>query len=340
MTAGLLQFGGGPYSPGVIAAGLEAVWNMKGGAGVGARKAANKTLGVDALPSGTTYSGGVLAITASCSFGDSSGTGDSWDFSPATVAIVVEGNSTVVAMWDVHFAPHNNSATPIYGIEVSDNSTTPTVNLHYCTFDGLKISQGNAVGTFGPWGAALYVNAGATVTTDHCWFKGCSYDVVKVTNASYTETNCLKNSYGWDYNNADADGIQAISGTYSVSDCLYDMSDGNLASNPPMNSALFCTIDTTSTGNGTPNVQNTIFYGYGLFIHPGIPFTVLSVADNHTAETNGFNIVNGVWQNNVVQPGSSGYWTNGGTETSSQSIASWAGNVDYATGITIPAPSF
>ncbi len=345
------------YPASIVTAGLQSVWDLRT-SGTGTRGAPNKTLGVDTLPSGAVLSGGALIISSSCTFGDSSGTGDRWNLTSASAlfGIVIRGNSTVVTFWDCLFQPQPNDPAvndpQNYGLQIPDDSTThPTVTLNYCTFDGGKYQSNVGVG--GVWGAALYLLMGSTVTVSHCKFTGMGDDVIKVTNASLTMNNTLVQAYGWNQN-SDADGIQQISGSINLNNCIYDISDGALgAVNPfpgqPANSGLFCTVDqTVSTEDGAVSVTNCVFYGYGQYgTAKGTPFNVLSVADNHTDTSPVYYIRNGVWQNIVVEPGNShnpgdqlGYWTHGGTITSATSIATWTGVIDFNTGATVLAPSF
>jgi len=345
---------GPTYPASVVANGLQAVWDLRrlGSATPGPRTAITKTLGVDNLPGGNTttgtnctYDGTNLIITGNQTF-------NNWNFQITGApfqGVVVRGNLTTVTFNDCIFgtvavnpAVDNNH---FYGLQASDNATSPSVNCNYCKFDGGR--RDSNIGIRGPWSSsALYALSSSTVIVDHCHFTGIPYDAVKTSNAFYTQTWCLIEAFPWNLN-ADADGIQMISGSIDVENCLYDLSEGDgthIFNN--INQAIFCTIDTDSTGNGIPTVKNNIFYGFGLYASfGGNPNTVVSVADNHTAgaQATGFHIVNGVWQGNVFQPGRAGTWTVGPSpdnHTSAGAIASWTRNLNFDTGATIAAPSF
>lgn len=327
----------------------------------GPRRVPTKIPGVDTLPANCSYSAPFLTVTGSTTFGTSDGSAASWDFTG--VAVVVRGNSTTANFYDCLFAPNaNNPAvgdTQFYGLQVSDNGTTPTVNVNYCKFDGKKYTSN--YGTAGPWsGSAIYVLASATLTADHCLFTGIPYDVVKQTNATYTQTNCYIQAFGWNPN-CDADGIQMISGTTDAEKNIYDISDGGAtalgAFFPGLapNSCIFCTIDSPSLGNGAVTFKNNLlrgWSGYTLGNNPviGVGYTYpsttnfnpLNLADNHTAGgmATGFHIVGGVWKDNILESGNQGYWTYGGTEVSATAITTWSGNIDISTGASIATPSF
>src|SRR5262245_8289519 len=339
--------GGFPQS--IINAGLQYVWDLRT-SGTGTRGSPNKTAGVDTLPGGAAISSGFLIITSSCTFGDASGTGDRWDFSPLTGGVVVRGNSTIVTFWDCLFKPLANDPAvdnnQSYGLQIPDDATThPTVTCNYCTFDGGRYNSN--VGIEGPWhGAAAYVLLASSLTISRCKFTGCGYDIIKCTNSTLNISNSLLQAFGWN-RNSDADGIQQISGLITVNGCIWDIYDHpNWAGQGP-NSAIFCTIDTPSTGDGAVSVTNSVFYGFGQYGEGTTPFNVVSVADNHTNIGSGFHIRNGVWDNLVIDPGIShnaelqfGYWAIGGTETSAVSIATWSRVIDYATSNSVVAPVF
>lgn len=335
----------GAYPASVVMNSLQAVFDLRvgGPATPGIRTPTQKTLGIDTLPANCSFSGTFLAITGNATF-------NNWNFSiPGFLYIYVDGAATTATFNDCNFGPTVNdpavARTDFYGIKVSDNGTAATANFNYCTFNGGKFNSNLAVN--GPWsGTVIYILTGATVTATKCRFTGIPYDVVKVTNATYNQIDCLIEAFGWNLN-SDADGVQQISGTINIERCLYDIIDGDLNSlasvfpGQPPNSALFCTIDTPSTQDGAVTVKNNIFKGFSTYgTSKGTPFNVVNVADNHTATGNGWHIRNGIWQNNVIEIGNSGYWIYGGTETSAVSIASWTTNRDYFTGSLIAAPSF
>lgn len=343
------------YPASVVQNGLQAVYNIP--ASVGPRRTDYKVAGVDALPTNCSVisAGGenYVLCTGNASFGASNGSVQGWDFS-AMGGVIVRGNSTVVTIYDsLWVAGTCGARTNTYGLQVSDNGTTPTVTVGYSKFDGQKCNT--SVGVSGPWsGATLYVLSGASLTIDHVLLTGIGYDPSKCSNATFVQTNSYIQAYGWNLN-ADADAPQLISCNFTATGNLYDISDGSalaLAHNfpgTPANSAIFNTIDTGSTQNSTQTVSNNIFYGYGRYGTTcctntnapanGLPFNVLSVCDNHTNTGSGLTL-SGSWTNNVIQKGNNNYYTNGGTLTSAACISAWTTNIDYDTAATIASPSF
>lgn len=348
-------------SAAVATNGLQSVCNLKITSNVGPRRSPTLVAGVDTLPAACSIisAGGenYVLCTGNATFGTSNSSASGWDFS-AMGGVIVRGNTTVVDIWDsLWIAGTCGARTNTYGLQVSDNSTTPTVNLHYSKFDGGKCNT--AVSTAGPWsGAAVFVLTGATLISDHIWYTGIGYDVHKCSNATFKQDSSYIQAYGWNQN-ADADAPQLISCNANLG-CtsggnFWDISDGAALAQAhnfpgvPANSLIFNTIDTGSTQNSTQSFCNNIAYGYGLYgttcctnflsAANGLPFNVLSVCDNHTNIGGGWTL-SGTWTNNVIQKANTDYTTHGGTLTSAACIAAWSTNLDYDIGTTITAPSF
>lgn len=338
------------YEAGVIAAGLEAEWDNRLNAGPAGPP--NKTLGVDTLPSGATWNGSFLNFTGDCVLGSET---ERWDLSAGTFSPQAIADGTTIVINHAYFAPgaYPDPSVPslrTYGFQIGDISAEPVVNvtLNNCKFDGQKYNSDLDVA--GPWnGSAVFVLTGCSLTLNNTIITGCGYDAIKATNCTLVARNLYVQAIGWNQN-ADADGIQAISVVYDLDGFVFDYSDFVNPMEGGFNNVIFNTIDTPSLQNSSGTIKNGIFKGNGAIESQyGGPFNTISVADNHTPGglASGF-IVDGVlWQSLAIEKGNTGsgapshlgYATSFYSLPLSGAVGAWSGVYDLQSGVAINNPA-
>ena len=307
-----LALGGGKkssYPASVIAAGLQAVWDLRTTAGTNAP--------LVNTPAGTP--GNLPAVCSVGVYGQNAvlctGTGgtydlSNWDFTGYN--LVLDGTGT--------FTGTNNKFTNqggIYNVGIGTRSGAPTVNFTHCSFDGGGPGPGNS--------SLLYILAGAvSVSTSH--FYGSMGDPVIAEGTSYTSSN---NYYEWP-------GQSTTQGSYhletiyvggsTMASMTYDLSDMRAANVAPTNGVTGFLFN-SSNSSGTITIQSCILIGAA---NSGASQTMnlyASQIGTNTPYTLTLNFFNNVWQK-----GSSGYNAVIGNGTTN---VTESGNIDFDTSAAI-----
>lgn len=288
--------------PGVLAAGLSAVWLSKATAGL--KLATNKTMPADAasLPFGASYD----AVTPGQHYVlfDEDASVSQWDFTGFEVyadsAIVTLTNCILAYQGGPHCATVRNAAT---------------MNLVSCNWDATNLTQVGGLGSHG----STNVPPGCTMnwTDVKAWGAARSYADCTGT---FSTTQSYMQCFGINTDSFDhSESVKVDNGTRVISYCIIDSTDGGMLTGPLTAPAEFYNAD--STGNITVTIDHSIINWPD---YMNAPYTF----------QDGVNVPNTVTitiTNCAIKKGTTAYFTNSANCT----IIDGGGNYDLVTGALI-----